>query len=226
MLSAHEAYSLWASDYDAALNPLLSLEQRAISPLRRSAVGCDVVDLGCGTGRWLVQLEQIGPRSLTGIDFSAEMLGQAMRKIAPTTRVLESDCLRTTLASNSADWIIASFLLSYIENIYDFAREAARIARPGALVLVSDVHPAAAGYGWRRTFRRDRRTIEIVTYPYDAGDLNAAMDHAGFQSTFFQGLSFGEEEEAIFIDACRPDLYTTVEGLPVLLIAGYRRKTA
>jgi SAM-dependent methyltransferase len=224
MLSAHEAYGLWASDYDAAPNPLLSLEQRAISPLLQSAVGCDVVDLGCGTGRWLVQLEQMSPRSITGVDLSTEMLGHATRKTAATTRVLQADCARTPLESESADWIIASFLLSYIENLHEFAREAARVSRPGAFVLLSDVHPAATGYGWRRTFRCNRRTIEIVTYPYEAGDLHAAMDRAGFQSTFFQGLSFGEEEESIFIDACRPDLYAAVQGLPVLLVAGYRRR--
>jgi hypothetical protein len=49
MLSAEEAYQLWAPEYDSAPNPLFDLEVRHLAPLLQSAAHCDVVDLGCGT---------------------------------------------------------------------------------------------------------------------------------------------------------------------------------
>jgi ubiquinone/menaquinone biosynthesis C-methylase UbiE len=223
-MQVKEAYRLWAPEYDATPNPLLSLEQRFLAPLIRSAAGFDVVDLGCGTGRWLTQLAEIGARSTTGVDASEEMLEHAAKKLNSGTSLILADCLCTPLATASCDWILASFLLSYVEDTKAFAREAARMARPGAVVLLSDVHPATSGYGWRRTFPSAQQVIEIETYSYQISDLRCAMNHAGFEHIFLLELPFGEAEKEIFVNAARPDLFERVEGLPVLFVAGYRRR--
>jgi len=225
-MQVKDAYRLWAPEYDATPNPLLSLEQRSLAPLLHSAAGCDVVDLGCGTGRWLAQLAEMGARSMTGIDLSGEMLKVASKKLSTATRLMQADCLNTPLAAASSDWILASFLLSYLDDVQGFAREAARIARCGAVVLLSDVHPATRGYGWRRTFRCARQVIEIQTHLYQISDLQRAMEEAGFEPMFLHELPFGEEEKDIFFDAGRPDLFTRVQGLPVLFVTGYRRSGA
>jgi len=218
-----DAYQLWAPLYDAAPNPLLSLEQRCLAPIIHSAAGCDVVDLGCGTGRWLAQLAEVGPRSMIGIDLSEEMLLRASQKLAPGTRLLQADCLATPLPDGASDWILASFLLSYVDDLRGLAREAARLARPGCVVLLSDVHPDTRSYGWKRTFRSKQQVIEIQSYPYQIADLQRAMLEAGFESTFLHELPFGEEEKSIYFDAGRPDLFSNVQGLPVLFVAGFRR---
>ena len=222
-MQAKEAYRLWAPEYDTTPNPLLSLELRCLEPLISGAAGCDVVDLGCGTGRWLTKLAEIGVRSATGVDVSKEMLEQAANKLTASTQLILGDCLHTPLQPASSDWIQASLLLSYVDDIQGFAREAARIARPGAFVLISDVHPATRTYGWKRTFSFANQAIEIETHPYGISDLHLAMDQVGFEPTLFLELPFGEPEKAIFFDADRPDLFGRVDGLPVLFVAGYRR---
>jgi len=224
-MQVREAYRLWASEYDATPNPLLSLEQRFLAPLIRSAAGCDVVDLGCGTGRWLARLAETGAQSTTGVDVSEEMLEHAAKKLTSSTHLILADCLSTSLAAASSDWILASFLLSYVDDVRSFAGEAARIARSGAVVLLSDVHPATRGYGWRRTFSNAQQVIEIETHPYQITDLRRAMNQAGFEQIFLLELPFGEAEKGIFVHAGRPDLFERVEGLPVLFIAGYRRRS-
>jgi SAM-dependent methyltransferase len=224
-MPAREAYRLWAPEYDATPNPLLSLEQRCLAPLTHSAVGCDVVDLGCGTGRWLEQIATVGARSMTGVDVSSEMLEYARTKLGAVAHLVRADCMDTPLAPSSSDWVIASFLVSYISDIHRFAVEAARITRPGALMVVSDVHPATLGYGWKRTFRNALQSIEIQTYPYELPELHNAMEEAGFDSAFFREVLFDQPEKDIFLGAGRPDLFTNVEGLPVLYISGYRRST-
>lgn len=218
-----EAYRLWAPVYDATPNPLLPLEQRFLAPRLTSVAGCDVVDLGCGTGRWLVRLAAMNARSLTGIDLCEEMLESARQKVSSGARLIQADCLNTPLDAASSDWILASFLISYLGDVHGFAREAARISRPGAVVLLSDVHPATRNYGWKRTFRCAEREIEIETHSYQISDLQRAMMEAGFESMFLQEVAFGEEEKEIFVAAGRPDLFMHVESLPVVVVAGYRR---
>ena len=224
LLPAEEAYQQWAPEYVSAPNPLFCLEERHLAPLLQSTIRCDVVDLGCGTGRWLTRISELQPRSLIGVDISAAMLERAAEALGPRARLVQADCLSTRLVATSADWILASFLLSYVVDLNALAREIARIARPGALVFLSDVHPATNEYGWKRTFRCGREVIEIQTYPYRIRDLHAAMQAAGFEMQSFSEYCFEDEEKVVFLQAGRPDLCEAVEGLPVLMLAGYRRR--
>ncbi len=225
-LPAQEAYRLWASEYDTTPNPLLSLEQRLLASLLPLAAECDVVDLGCGTGRSIVELARIGARSIVGVDFSREMLEHASKKVPPSVRLIRADCRDTRLHSGSCDWILASLLLSYLDGVTAFADEAARICRQNAFVLIADVHPATKSYGWKRTFRSWQNVVEIETHSYQISDLHRAMQGAGFDLVYLKEAGFGPEELTIFAQAGRPELYWAVEGLPVLYAAGYQMECA
>src|SRR3984893_12036997 len=87
-----EGYRLWANTYDDEPNPMLSLEQRVLGSLLPPLVDLDVVDLGCGTGRWLKALQGAGARSLLGLDSSPEMLVLAQSKLADMANVVCADC--------------------------------------------------------------------------------------------------------------------------------------
>jgi ubiquinone/menaquinone biosynthesis C-methylase UbiE len=226
LLPVEEAYQLWAPEYDSAPNPLFCLEERLLAPLLHSAAHCDVVDLGCGTGRWLEKISTLQPRSLAGVDLSAAMLERAARRLGRNAQLLQANCLHTPLGTASADWILSSFLLSYVSHLDELARETARIARPGALALISDVHPATREYGWKRTFRHDHQVVEIQSHPYQLHNLHAAMKEAGFELEFLHEHCFEDAEKAIFLQAKRPELYAAVKGLPVLFLASYRRRPA
>jgi ubiquinone/menaquinone biosynthesis C-methylase UbiE len=225
LLPVDEAYKLWAPEYDSTPNPLFCLEERHLAPLMQSAALCDVVDLGCGTGRWLTRLSALQPRSLIGVDTSAAMLERAATSLGHKARLVQADCLSTSLSSASSDWILASFVLSYVKDLNQLAREIARITRPGALAFFSDVHPATNEYGWKRTFRCAEQVIEIQTHPYQIQDLHEAMQAADFAMESFSEHSFGDDEKALFFQSGRPDLYEAVDGLPVLFLASYRRRS-
>jgi SAM-dependent methyltransferase len=224
-MQAKDAYRLWTHEYDATPDPQLSLEQRCLAPLIREAAGCDAVDLECGTGRCLTQLAEVGARSVIGIDACDEMLELAAKKLTSSAQLMLADCRSTPLAAASCDWIQASFLLSYVEDLQGLASEAARIARPGAVLLLSGVHPATRGYGWKRTFSRVYQVVEIQTHPNALSDLHCATDRAGFEAIDSLEVPFGEQERTIFFDAGRPDLFEWVRGLPALFIARYRRRS-
>src|SRR5215469_8596918 len=73
-VTPREGYRLWSRTYDSDLNPVLTLEQRILGELLPRVEKADVVDVGCGTGRWLERLAALKPRTLRGIDCSKEML--------------------------------------------------------------------------------------------------------------------------------------------------------
>ena len=52
-VSPHEGHVLWAPSYEETPNALLALEERTLDPLLPDLRGKSVLDLACGTGRWL-----------------------------------------------------------------------------------------------------------------------------------------------------------------------------
>jgi ubiquinone/menaquinone biosynthesis C-methylase UbiE len=220
-LSPQSAYQLWAQHYDSSINPLLALEERRLAPQLTGFSGKDVVDLGCGTGRWLRKIEALHPRSLTGLDLSSAMLDQARFKCSPSTRLLQSDCTGTPLHARCADRVLASFLLSYLPDLAAFAHESARILRPRGVLLVSDLHPNTISYGWRRTFRAAGSVFEIETHRYTLAHLIETMERSGLHLNHIAEWTFGPHEAAIFERAGKHDAYLQVESLPVVYWAQF-----
>ena len=107
-LSAVEGYRAWANSYDRDINPMLALEKRFLETLLPPAVGLDVVDLGCGTGRWLEIFAAMQPGSLLGVDSSVEMLEIARGKAATAPKVKKN---RTKIGQNKADSESSSWLM-------------------------------------------------------------------------------------------------------------------
>jgi len=215
-LDAQQAYAQWASSYDEAPNPLLTLEERSLAPMLESLFNRDIVELGCGTGRWLHRLEAVGASSLTGVDLSQAMLAEARRKCLSSTILIHADCTATQFPDRAADCILASFLLSYVPDLRKFAAEAVRILRPVGTIIVSDLHPNTPSYGWRRTFRTAGSSFEIETFKYTLPDLINAMSAAGCNLVAIDEPCFGEEEAAIFHQNGMLDNFHRVESLPVI----------
>lgn len=223
MLPAQDAYTLWASTYDEAPNPLLALEERLLAPVLSDLAHRDVVDIGCGTGRWLQRIEEIFPRSLTGVDSSAAMLAEAGKKCQPSTALIHAYGAATPLPNHSADYALASFLLSYVPHLPAFADELARIIRPGGTLIVSDLHPDARTYGWRRTFKSAGNLFEIATFPYTLPDLISGLHAARFRCERIEEPCFGEQEQAIFRERGMLEGFRQVESLPVIYWARFSR---
>ena len=109
-LSAAEAHAVWAPTYDRNPNPLFSLEERIIGPLLpgpEEIAEMAVLDVACGTGRWLEHFLNRGARLSVGFDLSPEMLNEARRKPLLQDRLVHADCL-SILLSNAMDVAIYS----------------------------------------------------------------------------------------------------------------------
>lgn len=222
-VSATEGYRLWSRVYDSQPNPMLCLEQRFLWPLLPRVAGLDVVDLGCGTGRWLEKLARNEPRSLVGIDSSAEMLERAREKIGSRARLINSDCEIPPLPPCSADLILCSFLASYISDLDRFAQEIQRIARPQADVFITDVHPLTQStLGWRRGFRLDDTQIDVATLTWSLAQVLSAFEHAGMRLAAILEPSFGDPEAQIIERAGKSMPSRAMQQFPAIYILQFR----
>jgi cytosine/adenosine deaminase-related metal-dependent hydrolase/SAM-dependent methyltransferase len=177
-----DPFALWSEVYDEQPNPLLSLEENFLSCLLPDVRELDVVDMGCGTGRWLQRLAPQHPRSLLGIDNSSEMLARAKGKVGGHAVLLRADCASALVSAGSADLCLASFVVSHVRDLGKFARQLARILRAGGHAFITDVHPeTAASLGWKRSFRYGDQSISLHTHERPIREVMAALRKHGFQ---------------------------------------------
>jgi cytosine/adenosine deaminase-related metal-dependent hydrolase/ubiquinone/menaquinone biosynthesis C-methylase UbiE len=216
----HE-FALWSAAYDETPNPLLCLEQRFLTPMLGSVQDKDVLDVGCGTGRWLAQLSESTPQSLTGIDFSPEMLDRAQRKLGRRALLAAGDATSLPVANSSADVVLASFVASYVSDLDAFAGELRRVLRSAGKIYISDVHPGTAAMcGWKRGFRTETQQIELVTRRYSLSEILSSFRHAGFEVTFLLEPAFGLPELEIFREAGKTEAYYAAAGMPAIYVLG------
>ena len=222
-LSSAQAYALIAQHYDEQLNPLLALEERIVSPLLPSVADKCVLDVGCGTGRWLAKLARQGPRELWGVDASPAMLRVAAAKLGDAAVLSLAQGTDLPIASGTIDVVICSFVASYIEDMAAFAREVRRVCRAGATVLLTDLHPdTTQKLGWKRSFRTGEQEVVLKTWSHSREKLVAAFRDEAFEIEFELQPEFGEQERAIFDAADKAREFDRASGEPALLVLGFK----
>lgn len=223
LLPPREAYRLWAPAYDAELNPLLALEERILGPMMLPAVaGRDVVDLGCGTGRWLQRVLAAGARSAIGLDQSSEMLAHANGKPGLKGLLLQADCAAIPLRYSCADLLICSFVLGYISDLENFVRQIARLARRGADLFISELHPDALARGWQRAFRHQDRVYQVEAHSHSLARLRHLLAGSGFRLRKIQQPAFAEAERSIFRLRGKEALFEQASSVPAVLVCHFK----
>src|SRR5579859_2532327 len=148
-----------AKTYDRRLagTPLLQYDlrfaERILSPPGR------LLDLGCGTGRLLVRLAQLG-HSAVGVDLSAEMLkvaGDKLRSSGLTASLIranlvELDCLREGVFDHAACLFSTLGMIVGNDNRRQMLAHVLRVLKPGGRFVL---HVHNRGFHvWTRTGRQ------------------------------------------------------------------------
>jgi malonyl-CoA O-methyltransferase len=184
-LDPRDAYDRVADNYPAeAHNPLMRLEERAVLELLPRVTGLRVLDVGCGTGRYLRRLREEAPEFLAGCDLSARMLAEARRLLAPAgpPPLARADVLCLPLPDARFDVVVAGLVLGHVEDLARATREVARVLVPGGVAVWSDVHPAGTLSGWVRELRDARgRRIVIRQHVHLLADHRAAGRASGLE---------------------------------------------
>lgn len=219
-----EGFRRWAEVYDQIPNPVLALEERLLAPQLADVGGCRVVDVGCGTGRWLARLAPGGAKALVGIDSSAEMLRRAQRKLCGALSLAQSTCTAIPLQDACADIILCSFTIGYTDRLGDVARELARICKPGGHVYVSELHPDTHARGWRRGFRHAGQEIEVANVAHSVAKMTSMFSLYPLDIVDIQEACFGEQEREFFVRAGKANIFDENASAPAIVLAHFRRR--
>lgn len=116
-------------------------EIRAVLGERRFGT---LVDLGTGTGRILVLLKDLYERGI-GVDSSPQMLAVARAKLdeadTPHAQIRQGDVFNLAIPKGSVDVVTIHQVLHFLDDPGRALREAARVMRPGARLVIVDFAP-------------------------------------------------------------------------------------
>ena len=140
----------------------------------------DIVDLGCGTGRFSVELARAIGARLTGLDPSEKMLAEARRKPSDAQVVFRrAKAEALPLEDASQDLVFLSMVLHHLGDRDAAARECHRVLRPGGRVcLRNSLADEIESYPQIRFFPGYRAALERQLIPRAA--LIALFRAAGF----------------------------------------------
>jgi cytosine/adenosine deaminase-related metal-dependent hydrolase/ubiquinone/menaquinone biosynthesis C-methylase UbiE len=225
--SVVEAFDAWAEVYDTQQNPLLALEERVLGSMLPNVRGLDVLDAGCGTGRWLEKLVHRSPRSLLGVDLSPAMLLLAGIKLGQSCELRLGSCTALPVKDTACDLVLSSFVVSYLGDLDAFAQEVDRVARPGATILLADMHPETEAFrGWKRSFKAKGAETQIRARKWDLQQITQAFQARGFKLVSLTEPAFGPEERHIFEECGKLELYHSTDALPAIYVLELRKPTS
>lgn len=139
-LSLQSAYDEWAEHYDDE-DPSTLLDEPFLLSMLRPFEGCRILDLGCGTGRYL---RLVGRGSyVVGVDLSRGMLARARRQtsaaIAANWVQASVECL--SFHSRTFDRVVSGLVLDHVHDLRQFFQGIAGTLKPGGRAIVTAVHP-------------------------------------------------------------------------------------
>ncbi len=167
-----QRYYRWHSRiYDATRWSFLFGRRALVAEIAATLSPRTVVEVGCGTGRNLVELARLLPQaSLHGVDASSDMLAIASRRCRRFgERVALSENTYTgAVTHGGVDLVLFSYALSMFNPGWQEALAAAEQAlRPGGHVAVVDFHssPFASFRRWMRVnhVRMDGHLMPALT---------------------------------------------------------------
>ncbi len=136
--STKKIYDIQSMFYDATFGRLVS--RRVANAIRHMDIRETdfVLDLGIGTGQSLNFYPRRG--HIVGIDLSAGMLREARKKIREQSlthaSVFQANALQLPFADDSFDHVFISHVISVVSDPYKLVREAQRVAKPGARIVI------------------------------------------------------------------------------------------
>jgi len=154
----------------------MRVEQAAVMALLPATAGRAVLDLGCGTGRYLSMFEDA--RRAVGVDSSPQMLAEA-RRHAPWADCIRADVRSLPVDDSSFDVVVCGLCLGHVDSLEVPMAEVARVLAPGGKAVWSCFHPFGAWAGWQRTLPDGRHAVAWTAHSY--ADHFAAATEAGLQ---------------------------------------------
>jgi ubiquinone/menaquinone biosynthesis C-methylase UbiE len=173
-----QAYDLAATEYDQW--PWQAVWRHTEAPLVLSWLGIGggrrLLDLGAGTGSYLRHLVGAGFHG-TGLDISDAMLRVAAQRLHGSAMLVLGDARCLPFKRAGFDQILATRVLSHIDDVATVFREARRVLAQGGDLVISDLDPA---HDYSNTeLPLLGRKIAVTTYKHSLTSLAAMAEANG-----------------------------------------------
>jgi SAM-dependent methyltransferase len=184
LLASHDTlagYDRWASSYDAEPNAMMSATAWVLDRAPLGCADCDVLELGCGTGRNAQRAMAEGARSYTGLDGSQGMLSIAVQRFTdPRVSFAAVDLLAPWTTTKQFDFALVCLVLEHLPVIDPLFVSLARALRPGARVRIVELHPERITAGSFSHFRDGSTNVHFSSVAHSVPMLCATFEAVGF----------------------------------------------
>lgn len=160
-LNVLDAYGLWAETYPSeAHNDLMRIEEQSMLDLMPDVKNKIILDLACGSGRYILKAREQGALIVYGLDFSLPMLTRAR---VVSDQLALGNMASLPFKSNSMDVILCGLSIGHVPDMLPVFREISRVLCQNGFVVYSDIHPFGKIAGWKRNFQDIRgREFSVV----------------------------------------------------------------
>jgi ubiquinone/menaquinone biosynthesis C-methylase UbiE len=216
-LTVRDGYDRWAPFYDDA-DPTTLLDEPFVSSFCRSIKGDRILDLGCGTGRYLRKLHRIGA-FVVGLDVSAAMLRRA-RLHTDGTALIQASVTCLPFRPASFNLVLSGLVVDHVVSLDRFFEGVAYVLAPRGRTIITAVHPdmqRLTGPTVRFTAGEDECRIDGVIH--EVKDIIEAAENAGF-------APIAQEEPCVdqSLISIRPQWRSRLGCRALLLLALERRE--
>lgn len=221
-LKVDEGYRRWAPSYSDE-TAISFLEDGVVSAMTPPLSGARLLDAGCGTGR---RVRNSAAAFAVGLESSRAMLAAGIAKDGPMSGIelVVGDVRDMPLDDRSFDVVWCRLVLGHLASIEQAYAELARVAVCGAIVIVSDFHPAAAGAGHRRSFRIGDEQFELEHHVHQPEDHIAAARAVGLGLREIRDVAIGADVRSFYEKAGKLEVYPDHFGLAVVLALAFRKE--
>ncbi|MBN1487328.1 MAG: methyltransferase domain-containing protein [Anaerolineae bacterium] len=170
-----------------------------------------VLDVGCGTGNYIMSISSIVNCSCWGVDLSRKMLEYARQRRHPV-KLIQGNIESLHFASNSFDMVFSVDVIHHVQNRTHYINEAYRILKPGGkFCTVTDSEDVIRSRQPLSVYFPELVDIELRRYPSIAA-LRIWMEYAGFGALQEQFVEF--TDNLMDIREYRERAYSALHLLP------------
>lgn len=197
-LSVDKFYDFWAKRYDKDPNLAIFLEEKLIKSFIGNVKNKDILDLGCGTGRYTLPLAKKGA-NVVGVDFSKAMLKKAKIKAKQTgvkVELINEDITKYS-PKKKFDTVLSMLVQGHIKNIDKLIENISKASKLNTEVIISNLHPEVT----RKALSKKNKESKAELIPgfrtdhfhHPISEYVKLFDKYGFYLTNIKDLLFEEK---------------------------------
>lgn len=154
------------------------VEKEAIWAYLEPRAGMTVLDVGCGTGNYTLELARAGVKA-TGVDISSGMLARAKAKAVAeglAVEFIQADAVKLPFPDHCFDAVISVSALEFLPDLAAALRECYRVVKPGGRLVVGVIgRDSAWGRYYSAKAGRDPGSVFSRARLYTLDELMDAM---------------------------------------------------